>query len=800
MRYALILFLWAIFSTVHADSVSISTIKNEGKEQHYLIAGTFKDEQNARQLKNKLVALYPKQSIEINKQPNNLYVARIGPFSELTEANTLKEKMSAPHPESPIATSSVKEPKNQETKEAAPLNDRKEEHNNKKLWNLRNAEIRAVIDEVSRVTGKNFVIDPRVQGKISIVSTTPISNDGLYQVFLSVLNVAGYSALPSGSIVKIVPNMDAKTFASTDRERTGEAFMVEVVPVHYVPAEQLVPVLRPLMPQWSNVSAYAPSNMVILAGRASNISRLAEIIRQVDSSSGSDIDMVPLKYALAIDVANTLKDLIKTQPTPGGSSGYSQLVVAADNRTNSIIITGNKTDRIRVRMLLTKMDKFGDNALNNNTQVVYLHFLRAEDLVPILAGVAQANFTGTVGTTIGTITMPALDSTDPRSNIAPTGSGSGSSGSGGSTGSSFSTLSSSTPSPSASASATSNTAKAATQTEGLNKPNVQIIAEPNTNSVILNGPGTVIKTLKAVIQQLDIRPAQILIEAMVVQVNEDDIKDLGIEWGTDNQQTTTVGGILRPNVGEFRNGFAIINTATSITDFQANVKALVTSGKAHVLSTPSVVVLDNRQAKIQVGQQIGVPSTAYPGTSTAGTPGGPYTTFERVNVTLHLYVRPQITHGRGIQMQIDQGNNDIVDPNAENPVFNISSIVTAVHIQSGDIVVLGGLSKDTTSNADNRLPILGDIPGVGRLFQHNIHTLKKQVLMVFIKPRILKNEQDDLAATDSKYNGLREYQLDWLRSQEVYNPKDADMLLPPVETATLPTPFSRPPQQLASIK
>lgn len=708
---------------------------------------------------------------------------QIGPIDDYQTARALKEKLSQKterqfnqinkNQTSSLEVSQL--PKNMEQAQTAPPGS--------KLWNLRNADIRAVIAEVSRITGKNFVIDPRVQGKVSIVSSTPLSSRELYQVFLSVLQVSGYAAIPNGEIIKIIPNIDAKTqspdlLSGMKSPPRGDDMMVAVIPVHYVPSEQLVPVLRPLMPQWSSVSAYAPSNMLILSGRANNIKSLAEIIKQVDSSSANGIDMVRLHHALAMDVANTLKDLVKTQP---GIGSRTQITIAADDRSNSILVSGSKTDRIRLRMLILKLDKDSSTGVNSNTQVVYLNYLRAEDLVPILAGIAQANFSGNVGTTIGTITRPALDSTNPASSLANTSAD----------GQSSSLSSTSTSSAPMNASgATANTTSASTQNEGSTKPTVQIIGEPNTNSIILNAPASIIRTLKTVISQLDIKPAQLLIEALVAEVDEKDVNNLGIEWGS-NQQTG--------NPKDFRPGFAIINSKTRIDDFQAQIYALAREQRANILSTPSVVVLDNRQAKILIGKQVSIATTSYPNNAGGTTTASPFTTFDRVNVALHLYVRPQITRGQGIQLQIDQGN-DTLDPatsttdNTTTPTFNISSIVTSVHVESGDVVVLGGLIQDSIGNDNNKLPILGDIPGIGRLFQRNIRNRDKRVLMVFIKPIILRNERDNLHVTGEKYNYVRQYQLDWIRSQEAFEQTDDETVLPPLTQGNLPVPFSTPPQ------
>ena len=643
-----------------------------------------------------------------------------------------------------------------------------------KIWNLRNADIRAVISEIARITGKNFIIDPRVQGKVSISSGKPMSNKALYQVFLSMLQVTGFAAVSSGDVIKIIPSMDAKTQApdllsQLKHPPHGEDIMIQVIPINHVPAEQLVPVLRPLMPQSSNVSAYSPSNMIILSGQANNIKQISRIISQVDTSSANGIDIVPLHHALAMDVVNTLKDLVKTPS--GAGAGASQTSIAADDRGNTILLSGSKMERIKYRLIINSLDRSNPSGDNGNTQVIYLSYLRAEDIVPILAGIAQANFTGTVGTTIGTVTRPALDSTNPAASMV-----------GSQAGGQQASAPQSTPSvPEGSMKGNA----ANNQNEGSSKPTVQIIAEPNTNSVIINAPATLIRILKRVISQLDIRPAQLLIEAIVAQIDKRDVNSLGIEWGSVDSKS------------QFTQGFAIINSKTTIQQFQAQIYALVTEHRANILSTPSVVVLDNRQAKILVGKQVSIASSSYPnngnGTTNAGTP---FTTFDRVNVALHLYVRPQITHGRGIQLQIDQGNDTLDAASTINPgttpTFNISAIVTSVHVDSGDIVVLGGLTQDSLGNDAVDVPILDKIPGLGKLFQHNIETRDKKVLMVFIKTSILRNEHDTLNVTGSKYNDTRQAELELLREHE-YDAHNADGLLKPLHSAELPMPFNHPP-------
>lgn len=747
--------------------LDIINVKENNKPVYLINVSDFKDQKEAEDLQKNLSSEI-KQTVNVQRDDkNDLFKVQIGPITDYAVALKLKEQLQRqlPDPNYEKQVTTVKEPsKGTNTSES-------------KIWNLQNADLRAVISEVSRLTGKNFIIDPKVQGKISIVSSKPMSDTELYQVFLSMLQISGFAAIPAGNVTKIVPSSEARTMSPQEINSIPDSanvddMMVQVIPIKYVPAEQLVPVLRPLMPQWSSVTAYGPSNMLILSGRSSNIRQISKIISQVDSSASSGIDVVPLHHALAMDISSTLKDLVKASLGPNQKSGS---MIAADDRTNSILISGNKTERLRLRLLISQLDQGNVGQTNSNTQVIYLHYLRAEDVVPILAGIAQASFSGNVGTTIGTITRPILDSTNPASSMASLAPGS------------KNQAPNELPNPTATTSNPENVSGAMTQSEGSTKPTIQIIAEPNTNSIIINAPAALIRTLKNVIYQLDIKPAQLLIEAMVAEVDESDFKDLGVEWGSISQSGD--------DPATFKPGFAILNSKTSIAQFQAQIYALARQKKANILSTPSVVVLDNRQAKILIGKQVSVAATSYPNNAAGTTSASPYTTFDRVNVALHLYVRPQITRGDGIQLQIDEGKDTLettnpIDPGV-TPTFNISAIVTSVHVESGDIVVLGGLAQDTLTNDNNNLPVLGDIPGVGRLFQRKVSNREKKVLMVFIRPHILRTEKDGLEVTGSKYNHLRADQLDIYRAQEEYNKTDRNTIAPAWHTTDLPKPFCK---------
>lgn len=801
--------------------------KTFNASEYYVQAGAFSNASNAKRFQQHLEQQYhqPSRITQVVSNNNNtLYKVQLGPIASKQQASALKHKLQEAEPNTPSSTTEVPVSKltsitsdftaalssalNNNTAptkmannttpsdEIAPPvvknNGYKIKSNRPKspqrIWNLRNANIRAVISEVAKVTGKNFIVDPRVQGKVTIMSTKPMSTRELYQVFLSVLQVSGFAAIPSGPSIKIVPNIDAKSqgndIASRIQPGRGDEMVVRVLPIKYVPAEQLVPVLRPLMPQWSNVSAYGPSNMLILSGRASNIQRLSDIVRRVDSPSSSGIDIIPLRRALAQDVVDTLKDLI-TSPKAGSQS--SRLTIAADDRSNSILISGSRSQRLRMRVLITQLDTQSPSGTDGTTQVIYLKFLRANDLVPILAGIAQANFSGKVGTTIGTITIPQLDTSSPISDQGTSVSGSGGGSYGGDSASSFNA------SPaSVNSAASPNTQGASTTTSGDNKPQVQIIAEPNTNSIILNAPPILMRTLKTVIRQLDVRPTQVLIEAIIAEMNEKDVKQLGIEWGTlvVGTDNSTAGESAPSGLLNVVPGVGVISKQTKLNDFGVKIQALITNNKLNILSSPSLMVLDNHQAKILVGQQVSIENSTYPGNAGGTTVANPFTTFDRQNVALHLYVRPQISHGRNIKLQIDQGNDTLQNPNdtSGRPVINVSSINTSVLVRSGNILVLGGLKQNKLDWNGNKMPILGGIPGVGQLFQNNRREREKRVLMVFIRPYIVESQNRSMRITGTKYDTLRQTQLDWLQD-EPYNKNNSKLVLKPLTTVELPMPF-----------
>lgn len=650
------------------------------------------------------------------------------------------------------------------------------------LWNLRDADIRAVIAAVSKATGKNFIIDPRVTGRISIVSNRAISTPELYHVFLSMLEVSGFTAVTNGSVIKIIPNQDAR-HSSTQvvngaHPGSGDENVVRVIPIKHVSATELVPSLRPLLPQWSSISAYAPSNTLIISGQASNLTRIANIIDQVDNTSQLDVDIVPLKYAQADDVVQTIQDL---QKDPARHVQMTRL--SADTRSNSILMSGGASDRIRTRVLISQLDTPATNH-SDNTRVIYLRYMHAVDLVPILAGVARSNYDGPVGTVVGS------RQDDPKFDNRGDMNGPSDYNSAGDMGDMGGDINMRRAGPGMGNDGQVNT----TPGKSRSKPPIEIIGEPNTNSLIINAPPDVMRIMQNVIAKIDIKPAQIIVEAVIAEVSEEEIKNLGIQWGNIGVSLDASSAVDIASLSSFTQGLGIINrnvVKNNFSNFQAVIQALATKNKADILSTPSVVVLDNHIAKILVGKEVSIERSTFPNNAGGNTSGTPYATFDRENVALKLFVTPQINQGETIQLLIHHENDTLADPNAitARPLVNKSFIDTTVLVHSGDVLVLGGLKQHSLRQDLSEVPLLARMPLLGPLFQDLNRTKNKRNLMVFIHPVIMKNAETSYDITNSKYSQLREEQLKFFHGQPYFSGVE-EMILPPMPAnPVLPAPF-----------
>lgn len=620
-----------------------------------------------------------------------------------------------------------------------------------RLWNLQDADILSVINEVSQETGKNFVVDPRVNGKITLVSSKPLRQKEVYQVFLSVLSMVGYSAIPSGNVVKIVPNMESGEQATSviagKNGPKGDEVVVRIIPLENVSAAQLIPVLRPMMPQWSNVSAYMPGNVLILLGRASNLDRIYHVIQDVDSAATSGIQMIPLRHASAAQVATVLNNLQTAARSAGDSANVS---IAVDERSNSILLGGTKAMRVKMRVLISELDA-PVSAPAGNTEVVYLRYLEAKNFAPLLGKIAQnimgKESSGGASVDIGSSTNTSSNNTNGSSN-----------------------------------SSTSAVPKE------INTNSTYIQAEPNTNAIIITAPPALMQALKAVIAKLDIRPAQVLVEAIIAEVDESNLTSLGVQWGSvsaDGLVNTSGSPTSFPAYGA---GVVGIMPHVQIA---AVLSALQNQNGVDILSTPQIVVLDNQKASIEIGQSVPVQTGSYATTGGANTVT-PFTTNDYKPVTLKLDVTPQINLSRSVRLKMNLKNDTLQNPQNPglNPLINTSKIANSVIINSEDVLVLGGLISNTNNENINKVPILSSIPIIGDAFKQKTTNQQKRNLMVFIKPVIMKDSEDAMMLTHMKYNQVRSIQANY--REELTNIGDAPLrsMVPPWKNSRdLPAPF-----------
>ncbi len=619
------------------------------------------------------------------------------------------------------------------------------------IWNLKNADIRAVIQTISILTGKNFVIDSRVHGNVTLVSQKPMTPDELYQAFLSMLQLLQYAAIPAGNVIKIVPSMDAnslsRTIATDTQPGSGDEVVVRVVPINHVSATELVPVLRPLMSQSGSVTAYLPSNALILAGTASNINRIVDVIDQMDSANTNQISVVHLRHANAKKVVSIIHSLQTGSVSQGG---VANATLAADEENNAILISANAANQLMMRNLIRNLDQRSAN--NDDTRVVTLNYLTAKKLAPILSKVAEG--------------ISASDAT-------PAGS----------------------------------SGKAASTTDISS--NISVQPEENNNAVIIHAPKAMMSSLMRVIRRLDVRPQEVLVEAIIVKVDENLLDKLGIVWGTSDGATVAATGNPSANIAS-GNSFALkVSEAGSIGflpdgNLIALLHALKENGSSDVLSTPSVVVLNNQKATIDDGKNLGVANRSYQGVTP--TPGAteniiaPYNTLERQDVTLSLEVTPHISPNQMIQMALLQKDDSVasdINSTSENPTLNTSKIKTSVLVRSGDVLVLGGLMSNEQEKTTQKLPILGDLPLVGHLFRYDTHKMEKKNLMVFIRP-VIMSKKSAHAQTMNRYNYARQQQIEMLTehiAQQDHLPmlpklnnKNVAVLPRPIPTFKLPLP------------
>ncbi len=574
--------------------------------------------------------------------------------------------------------------------------------------NVKDADLRSLVETVSKHTGRNFIVDPRVNAKVTVVSSSPVSDQALYQIFLSVLAVHGYSAVPSGDVTKIVPSQAAKQDAiPTEGRGEGSQLVTRVVPIEHVNAAQLVPILRPLLPQEGHLAAYQPTNRLIVTDSASNISRLMQIVDRVDQPIESGIEMVQLDHASASEVVQTVTSLQQPGQQDGGQAGPQ---LAADSRTNSVLISGKEETRLRLRSLIANLDIPLER--EGNTRVIYLKYASAEDVVSTLESVNEAR-----------------------------GGSEGGDGDGG----------------------------------GGQQSEVSIQSDANTNALILTGPPDRLDSLESIVRKLDIRRSQVLVEAIIAEVSQDKVRELGVQFGAADQSSTDQPGVLTSfssggnNIVQLAQENALPGSGLTLgalgqdggMDFGVLVRALSSDANNNVLSTPSLVTLDNKEASITVGQNVPFVTGQFSSQQTGGDAQNPFQTIERRDVGITLTVKPQINEGNSIKLDIDQEVSSLSSSAqaTADVVTDKRELSTTVLMEDDQTLVLGGLIDDSVRTTEERVPLLGDIPVIGSLFRFRDTEKTKQNLMVFLHPRILREEEVANRYTREKYSYMREEQI-----------------------------------------
>jgi general secretion pathway protein D len=579
--------------------------------------------------------------------------------------------------------------------------------------NWKDADIRIVVEAVSEATGKNFILDPRVTGKVNLLLAEPMSQGAFYEAFLSILQVHGYIAVESGNLIKILPDATARQFPSrfgTDGANGPDDLATQVIQVKNVGATQLVPILRPLIPQNGHMVAHAGSNMLIISDRAANLARMVSIIRRIDLASDDDIEVVALENASATDIVRILTAL--TQAPRGDGAPVSTSLVA-DARTNSVLIGGDKSDRLRLRTLIAHLDTPLEHG--GDTQVRYLRYADAEELATKL----QSHFTSQAG------------------------------GAGGPAG-------------------------GATSAD-----NVSIWADTQTNAIVISAPPKVMRSLTQIVDRLDIRRAQVLVEAIIVEIIENNVKELGVSVGVEGNTSNTP--IAVTNFPDFLAGIVQVGSAASggdpsgligdgitlgigrISDtgisFAAILRALEGQADTNIISTPSIVTTDNEEATLNVGQEVPFVTGSF--TNSGGTAGAvnPFQTINREQIGVKLSITPQINDGDSLVLEISQEISNIASSAAAvDLITNQRIIETTVIVNDGEILVLGGLLEDVLRETDQRVPVLGSIPFLGALFRSKKTETFKTNLMIFVRAEIMRDTADTSFQTNSKYNSVREAQ------------------------------------------
>ncbi len=583
--------------------------------------------------------------------------------------------------------------------------------------NLKEADIRAFVSQVSDITGKSFVVDPRVKGKVTVVSKAPMTADEIYNLFLSVLNVHGYAAVPSGRVTKLVPSTSAKQDSIRKcRNVQSDEMVTCVVPIKNASAIELVPILRPLIPQYGHLAGVASANALIVTDHSANLKRIMDIVDSLDKSGSEELEVIQLKDAWVGDVVRLLENLEPVQTGKKGASNKmsGRVTVVAEERTNRLIVKGEKSARARVRTLVAELDR--PSQYTGATKVIHLNHAEAVKVAELLKNL---------------VTDKAANSGGKNNNKS-----------------------------------------------SASELNIQ--PDETLNALVVRADPSQMSEIEDIVSQLDVRRAQVLIEAAIVEVSGDVSNALGIQWAS-LDQGNAVGGVNFSNLGTdlnsvisaiqggtpagLANGITLAGGDTNGAGDQGYgglLQALANTTNANLLSTPSIMTLDNQEAEIIVGQN--VPFITGSSTSTTDGISNPFQTISREDVGLTLRVVPQINDGDVIRLQVEQEVSSVV-PTSEaiqsaDLITNKRSIKTTILADDSETIVLGGLIQDDITESEQKVPVLGDIPLLGHLFKSRSRVNVKRNLLVFLRPNIVRESGSAKAITQEKYQSVRTLQFD----------------------------------------
>ncbi len=609
--------------------------------------------------------------------------------------------------------------------------------------NFVNADIEEVVKTVSHITGKNFLMDPRVKGTINIVSASPVPAPLAYDILLSALRMQGFAAVESGGVTKVMPEADAKLHigTSSDTRSSGDKLVTRVYMLKNESAAQMVPILRPLIAPNNIVVAYPNNNALVVTDYASNLKRIEQIISSIDQPSVEGPVVISVKYGSALDLATTINRLMQDgSVVAAGSTDASQrFTLVADSRSNSLLLRTDSSARAtRVRELIAKLDIAG--TAPGNMHVVYLKNADAAKIAQTLRSVVSGD------TSVAAAPGALVGAT-------PTGSSSG-----------------------------------------------MIQADTASNALIITAPDAIYNNLRAVVEMLDVRRAQVFVEALIAEVTADKVAEFGVQWqslnGISQAGTQVIGGTnfgttgniitSSANIGTVGQGLnvGIVNGSSTIPglgqvlNLGMLAKFLESQTNANILSTPNLLTLDNEEAKIIIGQNVPFITGSYAQTGSSTT-ASPFQTIERKDVGLTLRIKPQISEGATVKLQVYQEVSSVQNlNNAAGVITNKRSLESSVLVEEGQIVVLGGLIQDSVSIGEDKVPLLGDIPWLGSFFRHETRRSSKTNLMIFIRPYILR--------TAIASNGLTQDRYEYLRGEEKSSQLPSRVVMPNMPAPTLP--------------